>query len=520
MSVNIISLNQIINLFSSFAQQHFFIKDFGYGPTSDIGTSRQMEFPYLWLSLDQQSSISVVNKTAIPRYGITILLMDKINIQQNYLDINGVNSDNSQEILSDTLQCLQDLITEIEVNWGNFGIKIDGDVSCFPAVDETPDKVCGWVGQFPMKVRHSNCITPMGNIVQTNLSPIHPFSQYLTCDTLPNCPTIINIENQLSGLTATTLTCNTLSGCTIIQDLQDGVITGGTFSSGTLQLFNGVSPIVITGFTDIYSTGGTYSNGTITIDLNDGSNFNITGLFTGYTNVVNTLQTGTGLSANTTSGNITLINTAPDQIVSLSNGTGISTSGTYPNFTITNTDPDQVVSITGGANISATGTYPNFTIAATGLTDYFVTGGTFSTSGGTLTLDRQNGSVSITGFTSNIGNFGITIDGGGSAITTGVKGSVVVPYDCYIDSWTIVSDVSGSIVVDVWKGTSPYTIPTSAAQSIAGSEKPTLSTQQINTDLNLTTWTTPLQVGDVLVFNVDSAATLTRATIQINVIKL
>lgn len=161
MSVSIITLNQLINLFSSFASNHFFIKDFGFGPTSDIGTSRQMEFPYLWLSLDQQSTISVTNKTAIPRYGITVLLMDKINIQQNYLDINGVNSDNSQEILSDTLQYLQDLITEIEVNWHLYGLKIDGDVSCFPAVDETPDKVCGWVGQFPLKVRQVNCIIPV-----------------------------------------------------------------------------------------------------------------------------------------------------------------------------------------------------------------------------------------------------------------------------------------------------------------------------------------------------------------------
>jgi hypothetical protein len=151
----------------------------------------------------------------------------------------------------------------------------------------------------------------------------------------------------------------------------------------------------------------------------------------------------------------------------------------------------------------------------------YITGGSFSTSGGTLSLTRNGSSnISITGFTANKGNFGITIDGGGSAITTGVKGSVLVPYDCYITSWSVVSDVSGSIVVDVWKGASPYVIPTSAAQSIAGSEKPTLSSQQINTDLSLTTWTTPLVLGNVLVFNVDSASTLTRATIQINVVKL
>jgi hypothetical protein len=52
---------------------------------------------------------------------------------------------------------------------------------------------------------------------------------------------------------------------------------------------------------------------------------------------------GTGISVAggpiTTSGTLTITNTAPDQVVSLTAGTGISTSGTYPNFTITNTSP-------------------------------------------------------------------------------------------------------------------------------------------------------------------------------------
>ena len=237
MSVNIISLNQIINLFKSFSEVHYFIKDFGYGPTSDIGTSRQMGFPYLWLSLDQNSTIQVMNKTAIPQYGISVLFMDKINIQKNYLDINGVDSDNSQEILSDTLQCLQDLITEIEVNWGNYGLRIDGDVSCFPAVDETTDKVCGWVAQFQLKVKHSNCITPMGNIVQTNLSPINPFSQYLTCDTLPNCPTIINIENQISGLTGG----GAVSGYSYNNQNQFTINTNSGNYSATIDIMTGLT---------------------------------------------------------------------------------------------------------------------------------------------------------------------------------------------------------------------------------------------------------------------------------------
>jgi len=56
--------------------------------------------------------------------------------------------------------------------------------------------------------------------------------------------------------------------------------------------------------------------------------------------------------------------------VSATAGTGISVSvinaTTTPNITITNTAPDQVVSIGAGSGINVSGTYPNFTVAATG----------------------------------------------------------------------------------------------------------------------------------------------------------
>ena len=67
---------------------------------------------------------------------------------------------------------------------------------------------------------------------------------------------------------------------------------------------------------------------------------------------VTSIVTSTGLSGDSTTGNVTLINTAPDQTVTISGGTGITTGGTYPNFTITNTSPDQTVTISGGTGIT------------------------------------------------------------------------------------------------------------------------------------------------------------------------
>jgi hypothetical protein len=120
---------------------------------------------------------------------------------------------------------------------------------------------------------------------------------------------------------------------------------------------------------------------------------------------------------------------------------------------------------------------------------------------------------------SQTGSFGITIDGGGSAITTGVKGYVTIPYNCTITGWTLVADVSGSIVIDVWKDVYANYPPT-VADTIAGTEKPTLSSAIKNQDLSPSTWTTTVTAGDVIGFNVDSAVTITRVHLIINTTKV
>lgn len=111
-------------------------------------------------------------------------------------------------------------------------------------------------------------------------------------------------------------------------------------------------------------------------------------------------------------------------------------------------------------------------------------------------------------------SFGITIDGGGSAITTGAKGYVEIPYAMTITANTVVCDQSGSIVIDVWKDTYANALPTDA-DSITASAPPTVSTAVKSQDSTLTGWTTAVSAGDVVGFNVDSATTVTRCTLTI-----
>lgn len=134
---------------------------------------------------------------------------------------------------------------------------------------------------------------------------------------------------------------------------------------------------------------------------------------------------------------------------------------------------------------------------------------------GTTFYGDGSGLTNIPGST---GSFGITIDGGGSAITTGVKGYITIPYAGTITGWDIFADTSGSIVVDVWKDTYANFPPT-VADTIAGTEKPTLSSATKNQDTNLTTWTTSVTANDVIAFNVDSVSTVTRVNLIIYINK-
>ena len=108
-----------------------------------------------------------------------------------------------------------------------------------------------------------------------------------------------------------------------------------TFSSNTLTITNptgGVKTTNINNFTGLTVNGvisaTTISGGTY---YGDGSNL---------TNIVTSITATSGLSGNSITGNVTIINTSPDQVVTLSGGTGVSVTGTYPNFTIINTLPE------------------------------------------------------------------------------------------------------------------------------------------------------------------------------------
>ena len=126
----------------------------------------------------------------------------------------------------------------------------------------------------------------------------------------------------------------------------------------------------------------------------------------------------------------------------------------------------------------------------------------------TVTTTRIIGDTSV---------WSVVIDGGGSAITTGVKFDIEVPYNALVTAWDIFGDQTGSIVVDIWQDTYANFPPT-VADTLSAGEKPTLSAASKNQDTSLNSgngWA--VTQGNILRFNVTSVTTVTRVSVCLKV---
>jgi hypothetical protein len=110
------------------------------------------------------------------------------------------------------------------------------------------------------------------------------------------------------------------------------------------------------------------------------------------------------------------------------------------------------------------------------------------------------------------------IDGGGEAIETGIAGWVRVPFDCTITSVEMVVDQTGSIKVDIWKQVYG-SLPATNTETITGANEPEIAAGIKDQDTTLTDWTTSISAGDYLYFNVDSAATVEKCLVTLQVRK-
>jgi len=204
-----------------------------------------------------------------------------------------------------------------------------------------------------------------------------------------------------------------------------------TLSGGTVN--NRILVIDNNGFVKVGQTGTSisslnYSNNNLILTLNDGSIFTAT------------INTMTGLTVN---GNLTV--SGNTSIVGKLNVTG----NTY---------------VSG--SVSATTFYGNGS-NLTGIPDYYVTGGTFTSN--ILTLNRQNGSVTIAGFTGFTDNYvtGGTYNYGTGTLTLSRQNGSVNISGIQFTGNTLASCINDIYIQNLYGCGNPITIQ-SSLKSVAG----------------------------------------------------
>jgi hypothetical protein len=180
------------------------------------------------------------------------------------------------------------------------------------------------------------------------------------------------------------------------------------------------------------------------------------------TNVSATAGTGISVSVTdpSTTPNITITNTAPDQVVSISAGTGINVTGFYPNFTVAATNTGSVTDVTASAPLASSGgATPNITISQAGAS---TNGYLSSTDWNTFNGKQAAGNyiTALTGEATASGPGSATVTLSTPAVTskllTGVNitGGSIAATDSILEAFgKVQNQINGLIGGSIYKGT-------------------------------------------------------------------
>ena len=351
--------NVIVDRFRQFAAGHFQLRRFTHGEISQADLEKEAEWP--WMHVKPRA----INYSPGTRaFSFEIFISD---LPRDKEDKTGYQA----ESITDCSLIFQDLINEIHLGH-MFGddVVLTRPVNSEPFVEQYTHTLTGVTGTIELSLDYdwSACSIPASwNYNTPTNSPSDGWGALQFIESLDQNGVFVSLLNDvespgnsyyygtdaagIKGWYAIVdnigLTCETLPDCAVIIGIVDDIIALQT----DVALKANTADLGATAFSNSYN------------DLD-----NLPTLPTGTVTSVD-LTAGTGISVSggpiTSTGSITVTNSAPDQVVAIAAGTGIGVTGTYPNFTVTNSAPSSGGTVTSVAalTLGTTGTDLSSTVA-------------------------------------------------------------------------------------------------------------------------------------------------------------
>jgi hypothetical protein len=158
--MNNITINKLVSILKDWSNSNPLINEFTYGIDYDFATSKSFSYPLMYVDLDMNQSINILNNTNDNQIMFNISFLDLLNDQHNLANKNGYESNNTADILSDSYQLIEDLLTFLRSYQAQkLGIFLNDQSAVITKVfDEWTDKVVGMTVNLLIRFDYNVCM--------------------------------------------------------------------------------------------------------------------------------------------------------------------------------------------------------------------------------------------------------------------------------------------------------------------------------------------------------------------------
>lgn len=162
---NIRTINNVIEVFKDISTRHYQLNSFGNGLKEDIGASKELLYPILWIDIDSAELILSDNGFSEFELDVNVRVGDLVNKDKS----------NEDDVLSDSLEILKDIMIEFNQHpyYNESKFNLSDSVTFEKFTEDTDEVISGWETDITLRMVNNNryCGLPISGITSSTGFP-------------------------------------------------------------------------------------------------------------------------------------------------------------------------------------------------------------------------------------------------------------------------------------------------------------------------------------------------------------